>query len=84
MTNQVTQNRRYLSEFSLYDSDHYVTFNIVDIDTERQVITVAITNEGKISVCSFELKSNETGLYFEYGLYQKEISVDDFEQVEED
>ena len=85
MENQVSQNRRYyLSEFSLYDGNHFVTFNIVDINTVKQEITVAVTNEGKISVCLFDLKSDNERLFFEYGLYQKEIAVDDFEQIEED
>ena len=86
MENQVSQNYRryYLSEFSLYDGDHFVTFNIVDINTERQEITVAITNEGRISVCSFDLKVDDGRLFFEYGLYCEKIAVDDFEHIEEE
>jgi|GEM_PF-572860 len=81
---EMSQNNRryYLSEFSLYDGDHFVTFNIVDIATDK--ITVAITNEGKISVCAFDLKTNDKGLYFEYGVYSEKIAVDAFEQIEED
>lgn len=86
MENQVSQNYRryYLSEFSLYDSDHFITFNIVDINTERQEITVAITNEGGISVCTFELITKDGLMYFEYGVSCEEIAIDDFEEVEEE
>jgi hypothetical protein len=78
------ENRRYyLSEFSLYDGDHFVTFNIVDLNTVKNEITVAITNEGKISVCTFDLKLNGERLFFEYGVMYEKIAVDDFEQIEE-
>lgn len=83
---QVSQNRRYyMSEFALYDGDHYVTFNIVDVDTVRQEITVAVSNEGRISICTFDLKSDSNkGLFFEYGVSYEKIAVDDFDQIEED
>jgi len=88
MENQVTtyqdHRRYYLSEFSLYDGDHFVTFNIVDINTDNNTITVAITNEGRISVCTFDLCRDGERFYFEYGLYQEHIAVDDFEQIGED
>ena len=76
--------RYYLSEFSLYDGDHFITFNIVDINTVREEITVAISNEGKISVCTFDLKSDGKRLYFEYGVMYEKIAVDYFEQVDKE
>jgi hypothetical protein len=74
----------YLREFVLYDGDHDITFNIVDIDTVKKEITVAITDEGKISVRSFDLKSDSGRLYFEYGVMLDEIAVEDFEQIKEE
>jgi hypothetical protein len=83
--NTSRNNRRYyLSEFKLYDGDHWITFNIVDVDTERNEITVAITNEGGISVCGFDLRRNGKGLYFEYGVNYEKIAVDDFERFDEE
>ena len=83
MKNTVSQYRRfYLSEFSYFDGDHFITFNIVDIDTG--MITVAISNEGRISVCPFDLKSDGDCLYFEYGVSFKKIAVDGFNQIGED
>ena len=43
-----------MSEFELFDGDHYVTFNIIDINAVRNEITVAVSNEGKISICTFD------------------------------
>jgi len=82
MRNQAQSRRYYLSEFSFYDGEHSVTFNIVGIDTEMKEITVAVTDQGKISVCAFDLMSDGERLFFEYGLYQEKIAVDDFEQIE--
>ena len=69
------------SEFEWFDGDNFVTFNIIDIYADR--ITVAITNEGKISVCEFDLKLDGRRFFFEYGVMQKQIAVDDFEQVKD-
>ena len=80
---KTSQNRGYMSEFELFDGDHFVTFNIVGIDTDRQLITVAITNEGKISVCTFDLCQNGERLFFEYGVMREQIAVDNFEHIEE-
>jgi len=33
--------RYYLSEFELFGGDHYITFNIVDANTDSNEITVA-------------------------------------------
>jgi len=76
--------RYYLSEFDLFDGDHFITFNIVDINTDSNEITVAVSNEGRISVCTFDLKVDGERLFFEYGLYNEKIAVDDFEQVDEE
>jgi hypothetical protein len=73
--------RYYLSEFQLYDGEEFITFNIVDINTERDEITVAVTDRGKISVITYELKRDGDRLYFEYGQFFEKVNVDDFEEV---
>lgn len=45
----------YLSEFSYFDGEFDVTFNIVDVDFNRQTVTVAITRAGRISQDTFDL-----------------------------
>ena len=86
MENRVSQNKRYfMREFQLYDTDHFVTFNIIGIDFERRQITVGITNQGRISVQTFDLKGDVNALYFEYGIFdENKIPVDEFEEIEED
>ena len=70
----------YLSEFQLYDGEAYVTFNIVAIDTNKNEITVAISNRGRISVTTYDLLTDSNGfLYFEYGVDYEKINIDDFE-----
>jgi hypothetical protein len=80
---EVSTKQLYLSEFQFHDGIRQITFNIVDIDTKKKEITVAITNEGRISVQCFDLKSNNGLLYFEYGVMLDEICVDDFKHVDD-
>lgn len=61
--------RLYLSEFEFYDGEDFIKFNIVDINTTANNITVAVTNRGKISVITYELKRDGDRLYFEYGQF---------------
>ena len=72
----------YLSEFQLYDGEVYVTFNIVAINTDKNEITVAISNRGRISVTTYDLLTDNNGsFYFEYGVDYEKINVSDFEGV---
>ena len=72
----------YLSEFQLYDGEVYVTFNIVAINTDKNEITVAISNRGRISVTTYDLLTDNNGsFYFEYGINYEKINVNDFEGV---
>ena len=70
----------YLSEFQLHDGEVFITFNIVAINTDKNEITVAISNRGRISVTTYDLLTDSNGfLYFEYGIDYKKINIDDFE-----
>ena len=74
----------YLSEFEFYDGEYFITFNIVDINLDRKQITVAVTNVGKISVITYDLITDKDGkLYFEYGVNNEKVDIDDFEEVPE-
>lgn len=80
---QEKERNYFLSEFSYFDGEFDVMFNIVDVDFIRQTITVAITRVGKITQDTFDLMRDSNGnLYFEYGkFYENKISLDDFEEV---
>lgn len=81
---QENERKFYLSEFSYFDGEYDVTFNIVDVDFDRQAIIVAISRCGKITQDTFDLmKDKNNNLYFEYGkFYENKISLDDFEEVD--
>ena len=46
----------YLKQFTLFDGEYDVTFNILDVNTEKMTITVAVTKAGKIFVTEYDLK----------------------------
>ena len=72
----------YLKEFQYFDGYTEIIFNIVDINFNKMTITLAITNQGKISVIEYDLKRDrENNLYFEYGYQSEKIAVDDFETI---
>ena len=78
-----TQNY-YLKEFQYFEGHTEIIFNIVDINFDKMTITLAITNQGKISVIEYDLKRDkENNLYFEYGCQYEKIAVDDFENIED-
>jgi hypothetical protein len=74
--------RYYLYEFQFYDGEEFITFNIVDINTERNEITVAVTDRGKISVITYDLLTDGNRFYFEYGPAYEQIDIDNFDQVD--
>ena len=82
MENEMKFKKLYLSEFVYHDGAKNITMNIVAVCTMRDEIAIAITEDGRISVQKFELKSDDTGrFYFEYGLMLDEIALDDFEVI---
>lgn len=73
----------YLKEFSLFDGEYDVTFNILDVNTDKMTITVAVTKAGKIFV-KYDLKiDREQDLYFQYGIENTKVNVNDFEKIED-
>lgn len=74
------KNKLYMKEFEYFDGENFVTFNIVDM--KDKTITVAVTNQGKISYLDYDLMKDENGLYFEYGRTYARINLEDFEEVE--
>ena len=74
----------YLKEFQYFDGYTEIIFNIVDINFNKMTITLAITNQGKISVIEYDLKRDKkNNLYFEYGYQYEKINIDDFENIED-
>ena len=74
----------YLKQFTLFDGEYNVTFNILDVNTEKMTITVAVTKAGKIFVTEYDLKRDrEQDLYFQYGIENTKVNVNDFEKIED-
>ena len=74
----------YLKEFSLFDGEYDVTFNILDVNTDKMTITVAVTKAGEIFVTEYDLKiDREQDLYFQYGIENTKVNVNDFEKFED-
>ena len=74
------RNKLYLKEFKYFDGENFVTFNIVDM--KEETVTVAVTNQGKISYLDYDLLKDKNGLYFEYGKTYARININDFEEVD--
>lgn len=77
------RNKFYMKEFQYYDGECFVTFNIVDLNELKSEIQLAVTKQGKISVITYPLLSDENGYYFEYGVNYNKIEIDDFEEVDD-
>lgn len=74
----------YLKQFTLFDGEYDVTFNILDVNTEKMTITVVVTKAGKIFVTEYDLKRDrEQDLYFQYGIENTKVNVNDFEKIED-
>ena len=73
------KNKLYMKEFEYFDGESFVKFNIVDM--KDKTVTVAVTNQGKISYLDYDIMKDEKGLYFEYGRTYARINIKDFEEV---
>ena len=74
----------WLQEFSYFDCEFDVTFNILDVDTDKMLIKLAVTRAGKIFVTECDLKLDEDeSLYFQFGVDNTKIELDNFEHIED-
>ena len=74
----------YLKEFLYLDGAYEIIFNIVDINFDKKTINVAVTKCGGISVREYDLHQDENGnWYFNYGIMQDEIQINEFETIKE-
>lgn len=65
-------------EYKHHNGDHYIIFDIIETNIDNATITVAISNQGKIVQDTFDLLNIDDAPYFEYGLYQEKIYLNDF------
>lgn len=71
-------NLDFMKEFDYFDGDHFITFNIIEVNHLNNTVTVAISNQGKLGQDTFDLHDSYHP-YFEYGIYADKIYLSDFE-----
>ena len=76
------RNEYYMKEYWHFNGDYNIIFNLIEVNTENMTVTVAINNFGKLSQQTNELREQNGKLYFEYGVMNEKIFIDDFEDVE--
>lgn len=83
MENQEKQIKNYwLQQFTYFDGEFDTTFNILDVDTDKMIIKLAVTKAGKIFVTECDLKfDRDESLYFQFGIENTKLKVDDFETI---
>ena len=66
--------------FELYDGEAFITFDIVYLDEKKMEVQFAVTNRGKISFVTYDLRESDKGMYFEYGCDYQKIYINDFKE----
>ena len=79
--NYLNEDRNYyLNEYVLHDEFNTV-LDIVEIDTIKHIIHVAVTKSGKPFITDFDLfLDKDNKLFFYYGVDYKKLYLDDFEE----
>ena len=65
-------------EYQHFDGEQDIIFTLIDINWEFAETTVAVSNGGRTSIRTEELRDTDNRLYFEYGLMQDKIFLDEF------
>lgn len=76
-------------EYDYFDGDHFITFDIIEVDDDTGKITLAISNQGRITQDTFDLLEDDEMdeemtndiRYFEFGLYADKIYLNQFESL---
>ena len=75
------RNKFYMKEYRHFNGDYNVIFNLIEVNTDNDTVTVIVNNLGKITQRTFELKEENGWLYFEYGVMNEQIFIDDFVKI---
>ena len=69
-------------EYDFWNGDHFITFDIIEVNENRNEITLAISEQGKITQDTYALLGSDDDRYFEYGkFYENRIALNDFAEV---
>ena len=75
------RNEYYMKEYWHFNGDYNVIFNLIEVNTENKIATVAINNLGKLTQETIELRETNNALYFEYGVMNDKIFINDFVKI---
>ena len=75
------RNEYYMKEYYHFNCDYNVIFNLIEVNTESMIATVAVNNLGKLTQETVELRGVNDNPYFEYGIMNDKIYIDEFEIV---
>ena len=75
------EHTKYLHELEIYDGEAFIVFNIISLSVKKGEVVLALTNRGKITVVTYDLRSDEKGLYFEYGCMYEKIRITKFKEA---
>lgn len=66
-------------ELEYYDGECFITFDLLNVSSEKQEAEVAVSNRGKISVLAYDLFRDANGdFYFEYENAYNKIYLKNF------
>ena len=72
---------KYLHELEIYDGEAFIVFNIISLSMKKGEVVLALTNRGKITVATYDLRSDEKGLCFEYGCMYEKVRIKNFKEA---
>lgn len=75
------RNEYYMKEYWHFNGDYNVIFNLIEVNTENKIATVTINNLGKLTQETIELRETNNALYFEYGVMNEKIFINDFVRI---
>lgn len=67
-------------EYRFFDGEGFVTFEL--FDRKENELIVIVTKEGKSVYRTYDILTDNKGEYFEYGLYQNKIYLQDFVEMQ--
>ena len=68
--------------YDFYDGEDYVNFTILNLNLDKKLVQLAISDRGKISIVDYDLLQTKNGeFYFEYINALNKIMLEDFEEL---
>ena len=66
------EHTKYLHELEIYDGEAFIVFNIISLSVKKGEVVLAMTNRGKITVVTYDLRSDEKRTLLRVRMYVRE------------